>query len=306
MTQTAFTLWRVVLKVLYAIIVGAVIWHVINHLGSLSAYDFEVRPQFLVGAFLAAMLGYVGSIQLWRETSLASGIRVSWFVDGKAWVVSRLGRYIPGKIPAVLLRFGSYSTAVHRNVGTAMVVEALSTLFASSLFVLFILSGSSVPVPGTLKWVLLSIATMTALLSFSRILPTLASRIWRRVSSTITEWQFPTRLLLLKLSIGQVLVMLLHGLALYLTLNAVSDVSIRSYFVITGVYYFAGLMGVLAVFAPSGLGVREGVLLALLPLVADTPTVIVATILIRVITTFAELAMMAAFLGAGRLARFDR
>lgn len=290
----------VAFRFVYAAVLIAVAWFIGTHIQELKAYDYELRPAYLAIALVTVIAAYLVNIQLWRATSRASGVAASWLADSKAWIVSRLGRYIPGKIPVVLLRLTSYSTGSRRQAGSAMVVEAASTLFASSVFVLLIVVSDPRVLPGAAQLVLLGIGVLAAFLSFSRLVPSFGSWLWRRLGKESVDWSYPAPMLVLKLSLGQVLVMLLHGTALFLVLNSVSVVSGEYLLLITGIYYLAGLLGLVAVFAPSGLGVREGVLLALLPLVADMPTVVVATILIRLISTVGEALLATILLFAGR------
>lgn len=296
--------WRRLRKILFMLLYAAVLtvlaWFIGTHLNELQSYDYELRPAYLVAALIVVIVAYIVNVQLWRTTSIASGITTSWIKDSKAWILSRLGRYVPGKVPVVLLRLGSYSVATRRQAGSAMIVEAASTLFASTIFILSI----AVTIPEVLnnaaKIALVLIAVLAGALSFSNLVPSFGIWLWKRFGKDPEGWQYPSPLLVVKLSLGQVLVMLLHGSSLFLVLNSVSEVSIAYLLLITGIYYFAGLLGIAALFAPGGLGVREGALLAMLQLVADVPTAIVATVLIRIVATLGELTLAAIVLVADR------
>ena len=82
---------------------------------------------------------------------------------------------------------------------------------------------------------------------------------------------------------------LLQGLGLYLLLLSLGPVEPGSYLAVTGAYYTAGLAGMLAFFAPGGLGVREGILMLVLPLVVPGESAIIAALLLRLIMIAAEL-----------------
>ncbi|UCD20083.1 MAG: flippase-like domain-containing protein, partial [candidate division WOR-3 bacterium] len=90
---------------------------------------------------------------------------------------------------------------------------------------------------------------------------------------------------------------LVHGLGLFFLLNALSPVSGSHYLAITGSYYAASLAGLAAFFAPGGLGVREGVLFLVLPLLVPRESAIVAAIMIRLVTVLAEMALAGVFVG---------
>ncbi|MEN8208869.1 MAG: hypothetical protein ABFR50_06430, partial [Candidatus Fermentibacteria bacterium] len=75
----------------------------------------------------------------------------------------------------------------------------------------------------------------------------------------------------------------------------------RYYLTITGIYSIAGLIGLAAFFAPSGIGIREGVLFLVLPAFIPGPTVIVGVIAIRLLTTAAELLLAGVFVIAEKI-----
>ena len=65
--------------------------------------------------------------------------------------------------------------------------------------------------------------------------------------------------------------------------------------IITSVYYIASLIGVAAIFAPAGIGVREGIVFLILPALISKPVVIFATILTRIIVTITEIFLASSF-----------
>jgi uncharacterized membrane protein YbhN (UPF0104 family) len=77
-------------------------------------------------------------------------------------------------------------------------------------------------------------------------------------------------------------VVAVNGVAAYLVARAV-DPSLGPEFLlfVTGAYILSGVVGILAIFAPSGLGVREGLLLLLLTLVTEPGLALVVTVLLR-------------------------
>jgi glycosyltransferase 2 family protein len=58
---------------------------------------------------------------------------------------------------------------------------------------------------------------------------------------------------------------------------------------VVGLYAISWVIGFVVIFAPSGIGVREGVLIMLLNLVIANPVAIISAIFIRIVMTFGEL-----------------
>jgi uncharacterized membrane protein YbhN (UPF0104 family) len=82
---------------------------------------------------------------------------------------------------------------------------------------------------------------------------------------------------------------LILGFGFYLLMASIFSIEIRHYFFVTGAFALAGIIGIFALFAPSGLGVRESVLLFCLPLIMNEGLAAAAAILSRVWITLAEL-----------------
>jgi len=81
----------------------------------------------------------------------------------------------------------------------------------------------------------------------------------------------------------------LFGLAFFLFARRLTPLGWIRYLPVTGVYALAWVIGMVSVFAPAGIGVREGVLSILLAQYLPEPTAIVAALLSRLWITLAEL-----------------
>jgi len=81
----------------------------------------------------------------------------------------------------------------------------------------------------------------------------------------------------------------LFGLAFFLFARSLTPLGRIRYLPVTGVYALAWVIGMVSVFAPAGIGVREGVLSVLLAQYLPEPTAIVVALLSRLWVTLAEL-----------------
>jgi len=81
---------------------------------------------------------------------------------------------------------------------------------------------------------------------------------------------------------------LLNGAGFVLIVVAIAPVSPGDWAVLGAIYVVAGAIGILAVFVPSGLGVREGVIVLLASPVIGANAAIFAAILARLIATAAD------------------
>ena len=81
---------------------------------------------------------------------------------------------------------------------------------------------------------------------------------------------------------------LLNGAGFVLIVGTVAPVAPGDWVVLGAIYVVAGAIGILAVFVPSGLGVREGVIVVLASPVIGANAAILAAILARLIATAAD------------------
>ena len=98
---------------------------------------------------------------------------------------------------------------------------------------------------------------------------------------------------------------LVFGVALYLLIRSFYPVQPSLIVYLAGAFSFAGMVGILAVFAPSGLGVRDGLLALFLCQVMPTGVALLAAIVTRVWLTVAELASVGVVFSLMRLGVID-
>ena len=92
----------------------------------------------------------------------------------------------------------------------------------------------------------------------------------------------------------------MYGFAFAILVSAFTQVSIRTMVVLAGMYVFSIVIGFASMVTPSGLGVREGVLAALLSTYLDGPQSVYLSVVARVWFTIVELGMVSFFLVWGK------
>jgi len=85
---------------------------------------------------------------------------------------------------------------------------------------------------------------------------------------------------------------LIFGWAFYFFINSFYALSVEHYFFITGAFAIAGIIGFVSVFAPAGLGVREGVLIFTLSLVLTTAMSSLISLISRLWMTLSEILLL--------------
>ena len=127
--------WPLAKLVLAAAILAAVGWQFARHLRDLDLHELEFRPHF---AALSAILylAFLGSSCLfWRRLLRHFGHQPAALTIARAYFVSQLAKYVPGKAWTLWLRGGMVQTR-ELHLGLAIVTsfyEVLTTMAAGAL-----------------------------------------------------------------------------------------------------------------------------------------------------------------------------
>ena len=289
-----------ILKRIAWIAIGVVIaWYVWRNVSQLRGYGHGFEFRFMASSLVFAILAYLLNIQVWARIADHCGAHARWIDHARAWSISRLGRYVPGKIATIYLRLERYPDTHKVSAGVSLYVELMSSLIAICMFTLVFSTRGALPVD--LTWIALFGAGLAALamLSSRRFLGFASGRLpmLKNLRPPGKSGGAKLWMTIIPLQMG---VMVLHGTSLYFAIRSVSTVPATAIVEITVYYYFAGLAGMLALFAPAGIGVREAVLAGLLRTLVQLPAAVVAVALVRLVTVVAELSISALFY---RLAR---
>jgi uncharacterized membrane protein YbhN (UPF0104 family) len=82
------------------------------------------------------------------------------------------------------------------------------------------------------------------------------------------------------------------GFGFYLFVDSVYPLALRYSLFVAGAVAFSSTLGLIALFAPSGLGVREGALVYLLGFIMPTPVAVILSILTRIWMTLIEIGLI--------------
>ena len=237
------------------------------------------------------------------------GWQAWWRIAPVAWIPA-LGRYVPGKVVSFV-----WTVSMLRGRGMQAPAAVVVTYLVTGLGILV---GLTAAVPLTLwgpvrralpmAWAwCAALAAAGVVCLHPAVLRVAANAVWRRLRRQgRLALPRPARYLSsLAALAGQIAFM---GLALWCVSRAFVDISPRWIPLLAAASGLAASAGLLAFFAPAGIGVREGILLLILGAVIDEPgAAAVATVVLRLVDTLVEMVLAGAALlvlrRAGRLAR---
>ena len=292
--------WAVVAAIF--LFLGKMVWNNWNQVQDAS-FTFEIFPLLLSTLIFA--LSYFIQVWAWYLITLRLEVAVSPSETLESWFYSQLGKYLPGKIWLLLSRFYFYESKgkSKKNISVALYFEivtmiaAAGLIFLAALFVyreiwLFYFWRQS-------GW--LVVLFLLGLLS-------LHPRFLQKILNWILG-QFKKEPFSLSISYPDVLWILLvcilswivGGIGFYLFIDSVYPVASQYILFLTGALAASSMLGLIAIFAPSGLGVREGALVYLLSFVMATPVAVIVSILTRIWMTLIEIGLIGVVYLFGKL-----
>jgi uncharacterized membrane protein YbhN (UPF0104 family) len=118
--------WALRIAVLVLVCVG-VRGTVVNAWDRLSQHEWHVQPGWLIAAGVLYALGLVPMAWFWWRALASLGQPAPWPATLRAYFIGHLGKYVPGKALAVILRVAAVGKWV-RSIRVAIVSTLLETL----------------------------------------------------------------------------------------------------------------------------------------------------------------------------------
>lgn len=271
--------------------------HVVKNISEITSLDWDISNI----ATVAVIFGLYG-------TTLAA-FPVAWYMLLRGTketprfpdvlaisLISQFAKYIPGNVAQHVGRVAlahAYGLNVPRVVVT-MVVETGWVIFAgTAICAILILAGVPVvlgigpSIPGIWVIAFAGVAAALAPLAGARLLERWRPGPLRRLleEGTITLPSSPILLSCFVIYVGNYLLM---GAILYIIATQGFGLENVDYWLLTGIFAVAWVVGFIAPGAPGGLGVREAILVAALGPLFGGPTAVAIAITLRGISTFGD------------------
>lgn len=262
-----------------------------GQLDELQQHEWQVTPGAFGLGVVSGALYFGGLAWCWalllRYVS-HQRVRVSLVAAARVWLLSMMTRYIPGNIWHILSRvaLADRLQVAKTHVLTSATIEQVLTILGALAVV-----GVTLPlwdvVPGVQGW-LLVLLPIGLLLLHPRIMGRVLAWGAERLKRPELAWDY---------TYGDIAVLVLAygaatfcaGLSLYVILWGLTVVHLAQMPLVVGASALAWVVGYLSFLTPSGLGVREAALVALLAQVYPLPVAIVGSLLFRLVLTLGEM-----------------
>lgn len=264
----------------------------------------DADPVTLAAALLVLAAYYCLFVVGWQWILAAFGIRIAYRLALQAEMASMLAKYVPGGVWTPLARI-MWLRRAGRVEGTSLVLSSIlleAGLSAVAGILVFTAGLAAVEAVDAPLLPLFAFGVVTAVLLHPRVFTALARAIFRRFDAPEPP-RLPYRALV-GLLVYYAFTWLVGGAALYLLLRSLAaDPGLETIPYLGGAAAVGAIVAVLAVFAPSGLGVREASMYGLMVVIVPAAAALGATVLNRFAITLVEAALLGGGVLGSRLRR---
>ena len=227
--------------------------------------DWHVRPWLVITSVLLTVATYALLIESWRTMVAGWGTRLQWMIAARIWVLSSMGKYLPGKVWAI-----AGMAVLGREAGVPPWVATASAILLQVISIgtgALVVAGTGMaalrrvsPAAGV---ALSALVALTGACLAAVLVPAVRDRVFRRFVAKNEMIPSPTRLSIGVGIVANILAWISYGLALYwLSAGVFGDAALGPFQAIAA-FTASYLAGFLFLLAPGGLGVRESVFVLL-------------------------------------------
>ena len=265
--------------------------------------DVSVAP--MAGGLLLTVAGLVCMAMLWTRLvgHLSRDVAVpDTLYLMRAFARSWLARYLPGKVWAYGARVVHTDASVSpRRILASSLVDEFALIVGSATGLglglwTWALAGPVLGLSVLLAGLVAVVAVVSRLDQLSQLaLRFLGGRMpkqWRSAGEELQRAADDPGLGLKAaalFTVGYLLTNFLLGVAFVLIVWSLSDIAWGDIPLLVGGYNLAGVVGLVAFFAPAGLGVREGILAGFLTSIVASPVAASVAVFLRVLTIVADI-----------------
>ncbi|WP_139416741.1 lysylphosphatidylglycerol synthase domain-containing protein [Agromyces laixinhei] len=285
----ALTVLRYVLVV---VVIGFAVYYLVSQWDEISVALTFISWQSIVVSFLLVLVGLVCGTLSWIAVLNGLGPRVPTLRGAQVLLVGQLGKYVPGSVWSYVMQM-----ELGRQYGILRPRVLVTALYAAGIGVVSSLMLGALALPVVvqghpeLMWLFLLLPIGLACLH-PKVMTFLASFVLKLFRRPPLEHEV-TFLVVGKAVGWSLLSYIAYGLHLWLLVNSLVDPDIGTLVLLTGAMALGFTVGLIAFIFPSGLGVREAILIGAMALLLTIPEATAVSLVSRAMFTAADL------LGAG-------
>ena len=256
---------------------------IFNEWSEIKTQILDLKPISIIVAIFLGVPIYIFNTLTWHLLTKSVGINLPFKVNLRIWLLSNAARFLPGgfwQYPSRIYLLNEQK--VTKAKATAcLLLEALSNLVVGAMVVVivFLFTPNIIKID-KLIWVLIFIILLPFLFYLAKTKVTQKFKIFKSLKIS----QKTVSLIFLTIFLQY----FFAGLVLFILMNNVFTVTLILMPILVGIFTASWLLGYVAIFAPSGLGVQEASLATLLSSYIPFSLAGFLAILFRVVLLLAE------------------
>lgn len=227
---------------------------------------------------------------IWFFITQKSRCSIDFFQTFKFRVYSDFGKYIPGKVFSYGILLYNYEkrNISKKKISICIFQEMLLSTMAAVIIAIASVFLLNIKQLDDFKFIFLILIGICLIFLHPKVLQFFANLTFRilKKENIQIEINFFTIIRVIGLYI---ISWLIFGWAFYFFINSFFPYSVSDYLFTTGAFAMASIIGFGAIFAPAGLGVREGVLVFTLSIIFPAAVAAIISIISRIWMTLGEL-----------------
>ncbi len=255
--------------------------------------DVKINWGIFAGAVLFYFLYKLTLASLWHYMTKLNGCGIRYFKAITAYLYSILGKYIPGKVFMLLARIPAYEEegAPIRKVTICFFLENICTLLGAAFLFLVSLLFFPNDLLADYKWAAIGLVIVFFICINPKIINFFLGFLEKIIKKK--DLVIPiTYLQMIKVVILFIGNWIIVGIGFYMLTCSIYAIPMSEMLYTAGIFGLSCIIGILAVFAPSGLGVREGILVLGLSLIMPQEYAVIISIVSRLWMSVSELALI--------------
>ena len=257
----------------------------------------QLKLSFNMGMLLLSVFIFiiykVNLCLLWHYITVKNKCSISLEKSFVSWFYSLLGKYIPGKIFFLGARLYYYHQEgiSKKKITFCFLLENICTLLGAAFLFLFSLMFIDNPTLQQYKLALFILLILFFIVVHPTVISKLSNiplRIFKKEPLTLNIKYRDILQLILLFIVNWIIV----GIGFYVLVYSFYPIDLQYLFYVSGAFGLSVIIGILSLFAPAGIGVREGVMIFALSLIMPESAAVVVSVISRLWMTFTELALI--------------
>lgn len=250
-----------------------------------------------IGVFIGSMFLYfaykLSLASLWHYITKLDNASISYGRAITCYLYSILGKYIPGKVFMLAARIPEYQkdNIPARKVTVCFLLENVCTLLGAAFLFLISLLFFPNDILSDYMWAVIIFVIVFFICINPKIINFFLKLLGRIIKKDDMEIPF-SYFQMIKVVLLFILNWLIVGTGFYLLTCSIFPVDAGCLLYVGGVFGLAAIIGIISIFAPSGIGVREGIMVLGLTLIMPEEYAVIISIVSRLWATVAELILV--------------